>query len=624
MGSRVKEEEKNEKIIRGLLKLPGNRRCINCNSLGPQYVCTTFSTFICTNCSGIHREFSHRVKSISMAKFTSQEVSALQEGGNECAKEIYFKHWDFQGPVIDSSDVDILRTFIKNIYVERRYANQRIGEHLPQAKIQGNQDSYGNNNADSSRGVLRSAYVGTHEDNHDLKRSIESLSEDRNNSNGHPVGSRVDQNNRSIVASEKANSKSHMRPDDLLKTGGKSENNQKVVTTSASSVVQASKETYSNKAILPIKLPGPPRFQKATTSNTSTEAQKSTSPMADDLSPATLQDAKLYVSKNLIDFDSDLEPPQGVAQTNIQKDSLPQTDVGWATFDVVTPEKTATMPSTSSTNSVDCPILQNPDLASTPQIRFPNAKSLSFSPASHGSQQHQHYFSPVNTIESNNTQLNITTSAPVNNQLRRAASLAPTTQGGSILPVNQGSNISTGTRDPAILSSLQQPPAEDTSTGRKALPEDIFTMSYHPVSSAWNWQPNPGVYMQYGQYGTHYPFGIGNTTQLARPNPVNPVNLAGGPASAHASTRFPSLTPMQGALPHIGSTALLSRAPDQYMVQQHAVQVQNNIFPTGYEGIKGIATSATGLPPMDRRLATQNLQAMNHNSLPRVDGNPFA
>ncbi|RZR86673.1 hypothetical protein BHM03_00013916 [Ensete ventricosum] len=32
MARRVKEDEKNEKIIRGLLKLPANRRCINCNS----------------------------------------------------------------------------------------------------------------------------------------------------------------------------------------------------------------------------------------------------------------------------------------------------------------------------------------------------------------------------------------------------------------------------------------------------------------------------------------------------------------------------------------------------------------------------------------------------------------
>ncbi|KAF3954393.1 hypothetical protein CMV_020251 [Castanea mollissima] len=78
-----KEDEKNERIIRGLLKLTENRRCINCNSMGPQYVCTNFWTFVCTTYSGIYREFTHRVKSVSMAKFTSQEVIALQEGGNK-------------------------------------------------------------------------------------------------------------------------------------------------------------------------------------------------------------------------------------------------------------------------------------------------------------------------------------------------------------------------------------------------------------------------------------------------------------------------------------------------------------------------------------------------------------
>lgn len=33
MAGRVKEDERNERVIRGLLKLPENRRCINCNSL---------------------------------------------------------------------------------------------------------------------------------------------------------------------------------------------------------------------------------------------------------------------------------------------------------------------------------------------------------------------------------------------------------------------------------------------------------------------------------------------------------------------------------------------------------------------------------------------------------------
>ncbi|XP_020205303.1 probable ADP-ribosylation factor GTPase-activating protein AGD14 isoform X1 [Cajanus cajan] len=131
MGTR-KEEEKNEKIIRGLMKLPPNRRCINCNSLGPQYVCTNFWTFICMTCSGIHREFTHRVKSVSMAKFTSQEVDALQNGGNQRAREIHLKNWDFQRQRLpDNSNVDKIREFIKSVYVDGRYAGVKSSEKPP-------------------------------------------------------------------------------------------------------------------------------------------------------------------------------------------------------------------------------------------------------------------------------------------------------------------------------------------------------------------------------------------------------------------------------------------------------------------------------------------------------------
>ncbi|KAK9290513.1 hypothetical protein L1049_008683 [Liquidambar formosana] len=131
MSSR-KEEERNEKIIRGLLKLPPNRRCINCNSLGPQYVCTNFWTFVCITCSGIHREFTHRVKSVSMAKFTSQEVEALQKGGNQRAREIYLKDWDPQRQRLpDNSNVDRVREFMKNVYVDRKYAGGKTSDKPP-------------------------------------------------------------------------------------------------------------------------------------------------------------------------------------------------------------------------------------------------------------------------------------------------------------------------------------------------------------------------------------------------------------------------------------------------------------------------------------------------------------
>ncbi|KAJ9179848.1 hypothetical protein P3X46_008164 [Hevea brasiliensis] len=131
MGSK-KEEERNEKIIRGLMKLPPNRRCINCNSLGPQYVCINFWTFICMTCSGIHREFTHRVKSVSMSKFTSQEVEALQNGGNQRARDIYLRDWDQQRQRLpDNSNVEKVREFIKTVYVDKRYAGGKTHDKPP-------------------------------------------------------------------------------------------------------------------------------------------------------------------------------------------------------------------------------------------------------------------------------------------------------------------------------------------------------------------------------------------------------------------------------------------------------------------------------------------------------------
>ncbi|XP_042513406.1 probable ADP-ribosylation factor GTPase-activating protein AGD14 isoform X3 [Macadamia integrifolia] len=153
MSSR-KEEERNEKIIRGLMKLPPNRRCINCNSLGPQYVCPNFWTFVCVTCSGIHREFTHRVKSVSMAKFTSQEVEALQKGGNQRAREIYLKDWDLQRQRLpDSSNVDKIREFIKNVYVDCKYAGGKTSDKPPR-----NMQNVGNNEDDTRRASSYHSY----------------------------------------------------------------------------------------------------------------------------------------------------------------------------------------------------------------------------------------------------------------------------------------------------------------------------------------------------------------------------------------------------------------------------------------------------------------------------------
>ncbi|CAI5957957.1 unnamed protein product [Closterium sp. NIES-65] len=119
-----KDDEKHEKIIRGLMKLPENKKCINCNNPGPQYVCTNFATFVCVACSGIHREYTHRLKSVSMAKFTPEEVAALQQGGNQKAREFFLANASRVEPP-DPNDPNRLREFVRSVYVERRYVASR-------------------------------------------------------------------------------------------------------------------------------------------------------------------------------------------------------------------------------------------------------------------------------------------------------------------------------------------------------------------------------------------------------------------------------------------------------------------------------------------------------------------
>lgn len=169
MGSRLKEDEKNEKAIRSLLRKTPNRRCINCNSLGPQYVCLNFWTFVCTQCSGIHREFTHRVKSVSMSKFTSQEVANLESGGNERGREIYFKDWDSQRqPLPDSSNVDRLREFIKMVYVDKRFSGERP---LPRPRGGDREETYDNRRPEPRPNYRADSRSPPYEDRYDERPS---------------------------------------------------------------------------------------------------------------------------------------------------------------------------------------------------------------------------------------------------------------------------------------------------------------------------------------------------------------------------------------------------------------------------------------------------------------------
>ncbi|KAH6828643.1 hypothetical protein C2S53_006641 [Perilla frutescens var. hirtella] len=120
--------------LSGGVRLLGDQRSrVRISSIPPGRVSIGFRHVLYSETTKmLNREFTHRVKSVSMAKFTSQEVDAVQKGGNQRARELFLKAWDPQRQRFpDNSNPDKVREFIKNVYVDKRYAIEKLSDKPP-------------------------------------------------------------------------------------------------------------------------------------------------------------------------------------------------------------------------------------------------------------------------------------------------------------------------------------------------------------------------------------------------------------------------------------------------------------------------------------------------------------
>ena len=128
-----KQDAKKEKMLREFARREGNKQCMTCVGHGgrlPQYACVDFGTFVCTACSGVHREFQFKVKSIGNSLFKDEEVALMGEIGNDAARAQFLAGWygteNERGcPMVDNTKRAPLQNFIRQVFVERRFEGQR-------------------------------------------------------------------------------------------------------------------------------------------------------------------------------------------------------------------------------------------------------------------------------------------------------------------------------------------------------------------------------------------------------------------------------------------------------------------------------------------------------------------
>ncbi|XP_026674760.1 arf-GAP domain and FG repeat-containing protein 1 isoform X2 [Ceratina calcarata] len=143
-----KQDEKNLKILRELVSQPGNKECFDCHQRGPTYVNMTIGSFVCTSCSGMLRGLTppHRVKSISMATFTQEEIDFIKERGNEHCRRIWLgltNPPNSPPPItVDTKDEQKMKDLMSAKYELKRYyldpsmANQNSNQKTQQPSNQ--------------------------------------------------------------------------------------------------------------------------------------------------------------------------------------------------------------------------------------------------------------------------------------------------------------------------------------------------------------------------------------------------------------------------------------------------------------------------------------------------------
>ncbi|XP_050182557.1 stromal membrane-associated protein 2 [Myiozetetes cayanensis] len=126
-GKSVRDVERYQAVLAGLLAEDENKFCADCQAKGPRWASWNIGVFICIRCAGIHRNLGvhiSRVKSVNLDQWTQEQIQCVQEMGNGKANRLYeaFLPENFRRPQTDQA----VESFIRDKYEKKKYMDRSI------------------------------------------------------------------------------------------------------------------------------------------------------------------------------------------------------------------------------------------------------------------------------------------------------------------------------------------------------------------------------------------------------------------------------------------------------------------------------------------------------------------